>query len=73
MYEMECNKLDRQKTAIKNLIASMIEGLPLPILTMITCYRGTINTAIDNLTEEQLDKVITEAKNLINAIECENE
>ena len=51
----------------------MMEGLPLPILTMLSCYRGTIDTVIDNLTEEQIERVINEAKALIQAIECEHE
>ena len=66
-------RLERQKTAIKNLITSMVDSLPLPILTIISCYRGTINSAIDNLTTEQLDKVINEAKKLIETIECADE
>lgn len=48
----------------------MTESLPLPILTMISCYRGTINSAIDNLSSEQIEKVINEAKKLIHTIEC---
>ena len=51
----------------------MMESLPLPILTMITCYRGMIDKAIDNLSTEQLDKVINEAKKLIDTIECADE
>ena len=51
----------------------MTQDLPLPILTMITCYRGMINSAIDNLTSEQLDKVVEEAKKLIETIECNDE
>lgn len=50
-----------------------MESLPLPVLTMIMCYRGMIDSAIDNLTTEQLDKVIDEAKKLIHTIECTDE
>ena len=67
------NKLERQKQAIKNLISSMVESLPVPILSMIMCYRGTIDKAVDNLTSEQLDNVIAQAKKLIESIECDNE
>lgn len=51
----------------------MLESLPLPIQTMIMCYRGMIDNAVDNLTSEQLEKVIGEAKNLIHALECADE
>ena len=51
----------------------MMESLPMPIYTMITCYRGMIDNAIDNLTSEQIEKVIDEAKKLIHTIECTNE
>ena len=66
------NKLEQQKQSIKNLIASMVESLPLPVLTMITCYRGTIDKAVDNLTEEQIAFVINEAKKLIATLECDD-
>lgn len=51
----------------------MTQNLPLPILTMISCYRGTIDAAVDNLTAEQLDHVIVQAKEILKAIECEDE
>ena len=47
-----------------------MESLPLPILTMISCYRGMIDKAIDGLKSEQLDRVIDEAKKLIGTLEC---
>lgn len=50
-----------------------MQSLPLPIHTMIMCYRGMIDSAVDNLTTEQLEKVIDEAKKLIEAIECNDE
>ena len=51
----------------------MMQTMPLPIYTMISCYRGMIDNAIDNLTCEQLEKVIVEAKKLIQTIECTDE
>ena len=50
-----------------------MENLPFPLMTLVTCYRGTINDAIENLTEEQIEKVIDEAKKLIQTIECADE
>ena len=66
------SKLERQKAAIKNLIQSMLQSLPPTIQMMISCYRGMIDTAVDRLTEEQLDDVIRQAKDIINVIEGDN-
>ena len=48
----------------------MLEMLPPTIQMMASCYRGMIETMIDNLTEEQIDNVILEAKNFVHALEC---
>lgn len=51
----------------------MLKTLPLPAQTMIMCYRGTIDTAIDNLTADKIEHVLNEMKTIIHALECENE
>ena len=50
----------------------MLQSLPPTIQMMISCYRGMIDTAVDRLTEEQLDEVIRQAKDIINVIEGDN-
>lgn len=66
-------RLNRQKEAIRQLVKQMINNLPTMAQTMIMCYRGTIDSMIDNLTSEQIEHVLTEAKAVIHALECDNE
>ena len=63
-------KLQLQKQKLKTLMLSMLEMLPPTIQMMASCYLGMIETMIDNLTEEQIDNVILEAKKFVHALEC---
>ena len=48
----------------------MMRTLPPMIQTMTLCYHGMIDNAIDNLTEEKIDYILSEAKAIINKLEC---
>ena len=50
----------------------MLKTLPVTAQTMIMCYRGTIDKAIENLTNEQIEHVLSEMKTIIEALECED-
>ena len=56
------------KNRIKNLVEEMSQNLPLPVKMILTTYRSTVHQFIDNLTDEQLEKVIDQAQEIIDEI-----
>ena len=62
-------KIEYQRQTIKSLIAEIVEELPTPLLSMVLVYQRTIQAAIDKLTEEQIEHIVTQAKVIIAKVE----
>lgn len=42
------------------------------VQSLVQCYKKSVYQLIDNLTSEQLDKVIMEMETVLNKIKCED-
>jgi len=41
--------------------------------SLVMSYRSTVYQLVDNLTEEQMNGVVTKAKEIVKLVECEEE
>ena len=70
---MSENRLKRQKQALKKLIEEMTSDLP-PMLEIIwVANRSTVYQLLDNLAEEQMDAIVSKAREIVNMIDCAEE
>lgn len=63
----DLNQLKKQR--LKSLILELLNEVPPPIGTMIALYRSSVMSLVDGLTDEQVDTIISKAKELISFVE----
>ena len=70
---MSEKRLTKQKEALKNLIEEMTNDLPPMLMSMWIVNRSTVFRLLDNLTSEQMDAIVSRAREIVNMIDCADE
>lgn len=66
----EISRLQRQKQILKNLLDEMTKDLPPMIQTIVAVNRSTVCQLLDNLSEEQMDEIVSKARAIVNLVDC---
>ena len=69
----ETNRLTRQKQILRNLLDEMTDSLPPMVQTIVAMNRSTVYQLLDNLTEEQMDEIVSKARSIVDLVDCKEE
>ena len=70
---MSESRLTRQKEALRNLIEEMTQNLPPMLMGIWMVNRSTVCQLLDNLTEDQMNAIVTKAREIVDSIDCPDE
>ena len=67
------NKLEKQKQKLQSLIEEMTNDLPPMLMSLWVVNRSQIYRLVDNITADQMDAIITKAREIVDMMECKDE
>ena len=70
---MSENRLTKQKQALKNLIEEMTNDLPPMLMSLWIVNRSTVFRLLDNLSSEQMNNIVSKAREIVDMIDCADE
>ena len=70
---MSNSRLQKQKEALKNLVEEMTNDLPPMLAGIWMVNRSMVYQLLDNLTSEQMDAIVSRAREIVNMIDCADE
>ena len=70
---MSNSRLQRQKEALRNLVEEMTNDLPPMLMSIWIVNRTTVFRLLDNLTADQMDAIVSKARDIVDMIDCTEE
>ena len=67
---MSNSRLQKQKEALRNLVEEMTNDLPPMLAGIWMVNRSTVYQLLDNLSSEQMDAIVSRAREIVDMIDC---